>query len=487
MQHTQIARNRAASAPAGEGGIALFFVAVVMLLLMLAAGLAVDAGRAYLVKAQLSKAVDAAALGAARVLNSGDPQAEAVAIFNANFAAGYMGTTTPDPHAPLSYSLTTDTGSGVSTVRISASSQMPTTLMRLGNIPSVTVNSAGEATRRMVDLSLVVDVSSSIGSQWGAVHDAAQSFIDSFDESHDRLALVTFSDGANVIDQMPSSRGFNKSKVMGDVPGNLPGGSTAMAEGFYRGWDELRTVPGGQQSSLRIIVLFTDGASNSVPGNYPAAAGRSTGLRTYDFPFVSQDTQGQTHNNPTIAGLYDAQTGAQSGPYTDGDPSPYLWNDTYTLPGVPVLPATSYHSHNRNSGTPTAFPLQSGTLTVGGVPQSSVRGLRHINGGGQYPAEVFNINNAARNLLEIIADQARSDNGDYKIRVYTIGMGDLVQYPLGTMPETPESILRRISNELGNLDYNGAQLAGKYYHAATAADVGPAFEAVQNQIIRLSR
>ena len=41
-----------------------------------------------------------------------------------------------------------------------------------------------------------------------------------------------------------------------------------MAEGLYRGWDELRTVPAGQQWSLRIIVLFTDGATNSVPGDH---------------------------------------------------------------------------------------------------------------------------------------------------------------------------------------------------------------------------
>ena len=67
------------------------------------------------------------------------------------------------------------------------------------------------------------------------------------------------------------------------IPQNLPGGSTAMVQGFYRGWDELRTVPAGQQSGLRVIVLFTDGASNSVPGMYDGS-GVAKGLRTYDFP-----------------------------------------------------------------------------------------------------------------------------------------------------------------------------------------------------------
>ena len=32
-----------------------------------------------------------------------------------------------------------------------------------------------------------------------------------------------------------------------------------------------------------------------------------------------------------------------------------------------------------------------------------------------------------------------------------------------------------------------AQLQGKYYYAPTAADVGPAFQGIQNQIIRLTQ
>ena len=71
--------------------------------------------------------------------------------------------------------------------------------MKIGSFDTVTVSSSGEATRRMVDLSLVLDVSSSIGPAWGAVRDAARTFINSFDGAHDRLALLTFSDGANGV------------------------------------------------------------------------------------------------------------------------------------------------------------------------------------------------------------------------------------------------------------------------------------------------
>ncbi len=95
-----------------------------------------------------------------------------------------------------------------------------------------------------------------------------------------------------------------------------------------------------------------------------------------------------------------------------------------------------------------------------GVAQSAIRGLRNKAGNGRYPAEVFNINNAARNLLEIIANAARNDNGDYKIRIYTIGMGELVRYNLGTMPEKPEDILMRIANDKRSPDFNSGSSRG---------------------------
>ena len=58
---------------------------------------------------------------------------------------------------------------------------------------------------------------------------------------------------------------------------------------------------------------------------------------------------------------------------------------------------------------------------------------------------------------------------------------------LGTMPEQPEQILMRIANDKESPDYNDDQLEGKYYYAQTAADVGPAFAALQSQIIRLTK
>jgi Flp pilus assembly protein TadG len=472
-----------------EDGFALVYMAAILTGLLLFTGLAVDSGRSYVVKAQLSKAVDGAALAAARNLNGGDPQGEAARIFKANFADGYMGTSySPDPTTAANFfNSVTDAASGVNIVTVTASTAVPTSFMRLGGFTQVTVSSSGQATRRMVDLSVVLDVSSSIGSKWGAVRDATRTFVNSFDAAHDRVALMTFSNGATVLDPMPPGRGFNKAKVVNDVPQNLPGGSTLMVEGLYRAWDELRSVPAGTQSGLRIIVLFTDGASNGVPGDYEGT-GTAKSLRSWDFPKNVNDPDGQTWDQPHIDGLYDSQTGNQSPSYSVTLP----WNSYgpgSTLPLVPFLPLKTMHTHHRSAGIPIAFDLQSSSLTVNKSPQTTARGLRHLDTAtGRYPAEIFNINNAARNVLEIIGDAARNDaGGDYKIRIYTLGMSYLVEDMLGTMPEMPEDILKRISNDPRSPDHNSAQLDGEYFYAPNASDVGPAFQGIQNRILRLSK
>ena len=152
-----------------DKGVVLVHLAVILTVLMLASGLAVDTGRAYVVKAQLTKAVDGAALGAARMLNSGDPEGRRGAHLRrelpapATWALPRSRIPATDPNF---FSLETIPATGVNVVTIRATATMPTTFMRVANLDEVTVSSSGEATRRMVDLSLVLDVSSSIGWRW---------------------------------------------------------------------------------------------------------------------------------------------------------------------------------------------------------------------------------------------------------------------------------------------------------------------------------
>jgi hypothetical protein len=276
---------------------------------------------------------------------------------------------------------------------------------------------------------------------------------------------------------------------MSDVPNSLPGGSTNMVEGLYRGWDELRSVAAGQQSGLRVIVLFTDGASNGVSGNWDGGP-IAKAMRTADFPKRSPDPDNQTHNDPTISGLSSSDTGAGGpnlAPVTVDALSQSSMKTLTMAAPYNFMPPTSLHTQHRSAGIPFTFPFQTNALNVNGVPQNVKRSVIVDPATGKYKTTLWNVNNAARNLLEIVANEARNDNGDYKIRIYTIGMGVLVRHLLGTMPETPESILQRISNDRVSPDFNAGQLEGKYFYAQTAADVAPAFQGIQNQILRLSK
>ncbi len=127
------------------------------------------------------------------------------------------------------------------------------------------------------------------------------------------------------------------------------------------------------------------------------------------------------------------------------------------------LPQRSFHQGSRSAGMPTAFDLQ--TSALDGERRRAERPARAAwtdpTGAGLYPAQVWNINNASRNLVEIIGNAARSDMGDYRIRIYTIGMGALVRYNLGTIPETSESILMRVANDKDSPDYNRGAARGQ--------------------------
>jgi Flp pilus assembly protein TadG len=457
-----------------------------MPVLLLFTGLAVDSGRAYVVKAQLSKAVDGAALGAARMLNTGDPRGEAGRIFQANFPSDFMGVTSvTSPSDSGFFEVENIQATGQNIVKVRATAVLPSTFMKLGNINEVTISSAGEATRRMVDLSLVLDVSSSLGAAYPAVRDAARSFIDAFDESADRMSIVTYGWGAQVRRQMQSTRGFDKADMKAAIPNGLPGGTTPMAEGIYRGWDELRTVPNNVQSGLRVIVLFTDGSGNAVPGHFDSS-GVAKNIFTSDFPKRYPDPGNITTDSPVILGLYHQESGSQSPSYNINVGH---WNNTTVHPNMRWMPTHASFLRHRSSGIPSTFPFVSGHLQVDGYSQSSVRSLRNYNTiQGRFPAEVFNIRNAATNLTEIIADAARDDSsGNYRIRIYAIGMGPLVRMNLGTVPETSESVLMRVANDRRSADFDTGHIEGHYYFANSTADIGPAFQQIQNQIIRLSK
>src|SRR5438876_9233561 len=419
---------------AREKGLALVCVGIFLVPLLLGTGLAVDLGRGYLVRATLAKAVAAAALAAARNIAADPSQAKRAGnnIFNANFPAGYLGVSPDQPD------IETDVGpDGSYIIHASSKATMPTTFMRVAKFDSLTVAASAQATRRLVDMSFVIDRSGSLigHGAFPVVKQAAKQFVSYFKPTADRIALITFSDNTVVEDIMWSARGFDPVSIDGHIDHASPGGATATAEALYNAWNELRTVPSGSQSGLRIVVLFTDGSPNALPGEFKVMSPSSTGggctstpwrdvvpgtVFTLDYPHV--DGNSTTYDDPGDYGLVDTD-----GPKSLGPVPPTTWS-TYTS-------GQNLSREKINKCIPN-LPLRS---SRGDLYDASLRAQRHLidRSANGYPNHVRNANNAARNLAESIANGIRSDtDGASRIRIYTLGLGDLLDREMGSVPET---------------------------------------------------
>ena len=479
-----------------QRGTAFAYLGITLFALVGFTGLAVDLGRSYVIKSNLSKAVDAAALAAARTIGEGQSAArdEASKIFNVNFRNGYLGVTSVQNPPLIDFSVAADDSN---VITVSSRAVLPTTFMQIAGFTNINVSASGQATRRLVDVAFVVDHSGSLSSEYDAVKSAAQQFVSYFDPDKDRVALVMFATSTVIMDPINTgAHGFDKSSLLNHIGGDgIAFVSTATAEGLYAGWDQLRSVSSGSQAGLRVIVLFTDGAPNTFSGQFSVkpchgCAGAlvpATGaLFTADYPAPSGTNKpavtglGQIYGTPSDASLHYVQlsppTGGTGSNYTSGANNNYL----VVNGDIPSLPLASFHPTHSSSGIPTGFNLY----------DSSLPGQRVLVGGNGsgYPDHVQNANNAARNLAEIIANAARADtSGSSPIRIYTLGLGDLLNQNAGSAPETGTSILMRIANDPASPSFNPSQAEGKYYFAGDTSQLASAFEAIRNQIIRLSQ
>ena len=481
-----------------EKGIALVYVGVFLVPLLMCAGLALDLGRGYLVRVALAKAVDAAALAAARTIAGDRTRAEEVAenIFTANFPANFLGVTGLQTPPHLTFEIARD---GSNKITVASSATVPTTFMRIAKFDSLTVAATATATRRLVDMSFVLDRSGSLQGVFPDVKQAAETFASYFDPVSDRVALISFSAGTTVEDSMSGARGFNLQAIQSHIAGEVASGPTATAEALYEAWDQLRTVPSDSQSGLRIVVLFTDGTPNAFPGAFPQVAATYSACSS---PFTSTTDRGTVPNGtlavieyPNVSnrvytiGLYDTYsahaTAVAPTNVNFNDPHSYKSSSELGVPDttqntcIPFLPLRTAHQQNA-TGLPTGFLLSDPNL-------GHQRPLIGATADG-YPDNPRNTFNAARNLAESIANAIRSDtSGASKIRIYALGLGNLLDQPLGNPAETGSSILRRIANDPSSPDFNPDQLDGRYYFAGDPAQLSVAFQAVRDQIVRLTQ
>ncbi len=187
-----------------EYGGAMGLVAISLLTLAAASGLALDAGRAYLVKDKLSQAVDAAALAGGRALSEGSAEAAQAQIekyFRANFPDGYLGVRISQAKIDLS-----KTGNEIS---FNATVNVPTTLLSAFNIPGYEVSAGATVsnTLRSLEIAMVIDNSRAMGGKrMDQVQAETKEFLDTLFKGKDStkdlsIAVVPFTARANVKGQ----------------------------------------------------------------------------------------------------------------------------------------------------------------------------------------------------------------------------------------------------------------------------------------------
>jgi len=260
--------------------IPLFALMLVVLILMI--GLAIDLGYAYLTKAALSKAVDAATLAGMRNLGQGTAYARTVAqnAFNANYGVSpSRDNGTPTVNVVFSTDANNNT-----LLTVSATTTINTFFIRiLPQWQTLTIGASAQSTRPRLIMSLVLDRSGSMNGNGGAaaLPPAVNDFLTYFDENIDQLALVTFSTTSTVNVSMRTGW---KTVMTGAVNSMVFGGGTFSVGGITDGKTQIDNGISSGQNVVKVLVFFTDGHANIAQENPLGTCAGAWNFGGYDAP-----------------------------------------------------------------------------------------------------------------------------------------------------------------------------------------------------------
>jgi hypothetical protein len=495
----------------GERGFILILYALMMLfIIMPIVGLAIDAGILYMIKGKLQMAVDGAALGAARNLSAnvsiGSQESTAgaagIANFHANFPNNWMGITpVNDPTVDWSQSTTS-----TAVINITGTVVSPTWFMRILGFNSVTVQATGEATRRNLNVLLVIDRSYSLSAEnnCGILQSDAEDFVNnSFVEGRDQVGMVTFGTSYNYDFAFNSTF---KTSLTSQLSQLSCTGYTNAAAAFSYGFGQLAaltTAPG----SLNVIVFFTDGEPNTMTFGVNTTTGVADTTATYNPLSVLTSSNCTPHAAGTktsgvIAG--DVAFGSWGGlmQWTNGG-IPLGTNADFNAAVSPLISETGCSFQTGGSGRPT-YSAQSGnppafSNDIASLPQADAFGNRtNITwpGGanGSFPYTVAltgsswysqqNLENAGINTLDNAAQNARAaaTTANIPYVVYTIGLN-----PTSAYGSVNQELLRRVANDPASAVYQTTYTPGKFYYVPSSGELSQAFAAIASDILRIAK
>jgi Flp pilus assembly protein TadG len=480
-------------------GFVTIYVLFTSLTLIPVVGLAIDFSVLYNVKARLQTAVDAGCIAAGytlqRTTDMTDPtqiaaiQSTAQSFFNANYPAGYWGST------QASYSATPATGANnTRTIAMQASEYVPLLFLRVLGISHSTVTANATVTVRFLTMIVVVDRSGSVvrGGNKPVVESALTQFIGTagtspFVDGRDVIGLLSF--GATTHFDLSPTSSFRSgtpsfssavSTILDPEFGNNP---TNTVDGLYQAYSELQTL--NQTGALNVIVLLTDGRPSAFTASYTIRSSSSctdktskTGVITAnvasDFSWppptcqgCAQGTGGNIFNMGIVQPNYTSMSGGTDmqiiGTGAGGNPAGCSFASSFTnIPSdVATFPGADIHGND----------LTSGYYLSPGSNMNNPQSLRYSS---------FN---AADN-------QATKIRQDTTLRpvLFVIGLNE----PVAGGEQLDADWLARVANDpnykdsLGNPVFQTGQTPGMYYNVS-GSGLAAAFQDIASQILRLSQ
>ena len=309
-----------------ERGQVLILLAGVMVGLLLCSALAVDVGFAYVTKAKLVKAVDAACLTGMTNLSQGQTTAQTIATnsFGANYATSGLDYVAPSVDVAFS------TTSGQEVVNVTGSATIRTIFMGLlPGYKTLTVNATAQALRGNLAMTVVLDRSGSMVSQQNggdgggaALQSAAPTFINYFNNTTDEVAMVSFASNATTDFAIASQFQTPIANLIKNI--NFSGGTFGLGGLVLAKAQEDSVTPQQGENLVKVVVYFTDGKVNEIQDTFNCT--NQWGHTLYNYG--GYDPSSPPNNyfdffNPTTGADYNSELGINSGLDSSGYPPHY--------------------------------------------------------------------------------------------------------------------------------------------------------------------
>jgi uncharacterized protein YegL len=354
-------------AAADRKGTVLVSLAVMLVLLMGFIALGIEAGTWYVLRAELSKAVDAAALAGAANIASPNLNLTALAqdFGNENFGAGYLGTPATGA-GEVAYAISTTT----SMMTVTGSASVPGLITKMFGVTTVPVAATGAAQKNQVEIMMVLDCSGSMaGSPIAALKTAAIDFLGFFEPSQaeDMMGVVTFSTAAGV--KVPLETNFGTA-VQNAINGLAAGGATNHEDAIAQAGAQLPVQTGTPNASWKqqYLVFFTDGEptafrSTFVHSNtqydavvYTTTDPHDSSNQWYDVgTYLASPTTGNNlAQNAVQTGQGQNESTCRVNQGSSRHPS-YVYSTSWATPFAAVAPPAPYTTQgycDMNIGTP---------------------------------------------------------------------------------------------------------------------------------------